>query len=90
MLDGHDEFASISKVAKEYIKEFLSRNNIQKVMELLSTSPLSEGMIASVCLDTLEKFIRNESVNCHYIMGLAWLLTTLDGFPHIIGKTEST
>lgn len=65
-------------IAKEYVTDFISRNNMFLIMEAMASTALSGNRHAAICHETLQRMVIKEPVSDRYLMGLAWYFYAFD------------
>lgn len=66
-----------AQIALEYIQS-ISFADIMKHEEAFASCSLSGNRTAEICLGTLRRILNGDKVSDRYIMGLAWVLQSME------------
>lgn len=64
--------------AFEYVKNFLTMNNMGLIVESLASIALSGNRNAEVCLETVQRIMAGDVVSDRYLLGLAWMFKQME------------
>lgn len=65
-------------IAMRYLKEYLLTHDLFHLREAIASCALSGNRLATIATETLRRFLEKEPISDRYLMGLAWLLYSMN------------